>query len=70
MFKLQLLQDPSQINSDKQNNLSRDTSRNFRNKEQKYLKGKTNELEINIGNKNTEMYRGGNEFKKGNQSIT
>jgi hypothetical protein len=55
MFKLQWLQDPSQINADKHNNLRSDTTINFRNKEQKYVEGRTNELEINSGNKNREF---------------
>jgi hypothetical protein len=53
--KLQRLQDPSHINADKHNRLRNDTSRNFRNKEQKYVKEKTNKLEINSGNKNRDL---------------
>jgi hypothetical protein len=45
-----------------------ETSRTFRNKERKYLKGKINELETNNKNKNIrDMYRGINEFEKGYQ---
>jgi len=55
MFKLQWLEDPSQINADKHRNLRSNSSINFRNKEQKYVKGKTNKLEINSGNKNRDL---------------
>ena len=65
MCKSQWLEDPSQINEDKHNNLRSDTSRNFWYKEQKYVKGKMNELEINSGNKKRHLQRGINESKKG-----
>jgi hypothetical protein len=54
--KLQLLQHPSHINGDNLQNLRRETSRTFRNKKRKYLKGKINELETNNKNKNIEIY--------------
>jgi hypothetical protein len=58
------LQNPSQINGDNLKNLRCETSRTFRN--EKYLKGKINELETNNKNKNIkDLYRGINEFKKG-----
>jgi hypothetical protein len=41
------LQNPSQINGDTLQNLRRENSRIFRNKEREYLKGKMNELETN-----------------------
>jgi hypothetical protein len=50
--KLQWLQNPSQINGDKLQNLRCETSRTFRNKKREYLKGKINELETNNKNKN------------------
>jgi hypothetical protein len=41
------------------------TSRIFRNKIRKYLRGKINDLETNNKNKNIkDLYRGINEFKK------
>ena len=39
----------------KHNKLRSDTSKNFRNKKQKYVKGKTKELAINGGNKNRDL---------------
>jgi hypothetical protein len=38
--KLQWLQDPSEINAGNLNNIKRETSRHFRNKEKEYLKDK------------------------------
>jgi hypothetical protein len=62
--KLQWLQDPSQINGNNLNNISREASRHFRNKKREYLK-ENNELETHSKNKNiTELSRGINEFKK------
>jgi hypothetical protein len=51
--KLQWLQNPSQINGDNLQHLSRETSRTFRDKTREYLKGKINELETNNNKKNT-----------------
>jgi hypothetical protein len=63
--KLQLLQNPSQINGDNLQNLRHEISRTFRNKKREHLKGKINELETNNKNKNIrDLYRGLNEFKK------
>jgi hypothetical protein len=42
--KLQLLQNPNQINGDNLKNLRSETGRIFRNKKREYLKGKINEL--------------------------
>jgi hypothetical protein len=64
--KLQWLQNPNQINTDNLQNLRRETSRTFRNKDREYLKGKINEMESNNKNKNTDI----NEFKKGYQPVT
>jgi hypothetical protein len=62
------LQNPSQLNEDILQNLRRETSRTFRKKKREYLKGKINELETKNKNKNiTDLYRGINEFKEGNQ---
>jgi hypothetical protein len=62
------LQNPNQINTNNLKNLRRETSRTFRNKKREYLKGKINELESNIKNKNIkDLHRGINEFKKGFQ---
>jgi hypothetical protein len=57
-----------QTNRDKLQNLSRETSRIFRNKKREYLKGKINELETNNKKKSIrDLYRGIYEFKKGYQ---
>jgi hypothetical protein len=42
--KLHWLQDPSEINGNKVNNIRRETSRHFRNKKREYLKDKLKEL--------------------------
>ena len=42
---MQLLQDPNHSNADKLSNVRRETSRHFRNKNKKYLKAKSDELE-------------------------
>jgi hypothetical protein len=65
------LQNPSQINGDKLQNLRPETSRIFRKKKGEYLKGRINELETNNKNKNIrDFYRDVNEFKKGYQPRT
>jgi hypothetical protein len=62
------LQNPNQINGDNLKNLRQETSKTFRNKKRKYLKGKINDLETTNKNKNIrDMYRGINEFKRGYQ---
>jgi hypothetical protein len=62
------LKNPNQITGDNLQNLRREISRTFRNKEREYLKGKINELETNNKNKKIrDLYRGINEFKKGYQ---
>jgi hypothetical protein len=66
--KLQLLQDPSEINGYNLNNVRSEASRHFRNKKREYLKDKINELATNSKNKNIkDVYRGINEFKRGYQ---
>jgi hypothetical protein len=56
--KLQWLQKQNQINGDNLQNISRETSRIFRNKKRECLKGKINELETNNKNKNIRyLYR-------------
>jgi hypothetical protein len=66
--KLQWLQNPNQINRDILQNIRRETSRIFRKMKWEYMKGKINELETNNKNKDIrDLYRGINEFKKGNQ---
>jgi hypothetical protein len=56
--KLQCLQDPSEVNGDKLNNIRRETSRHFRSKKNEYLKDKSNELATNSKNKNIrDLYR-------------
>jgi hypothetical protein len=60
---LQWLQDPSEINADNLNNMSRETGRHFRNKKKEYLKDKIDELVTNSKDKNIrDLYRGINEF--------
>jgi hypothetical protein len=49
--KLQLLQDPSEINADNLNIVRCETSRHFRKNKKKYLKNKINELATNSKNK-------------------
>jgi hypothetical protein len=60
------LQNPSQINGKNLQNLRFETSRTFRKKKREYLKDKINELETN-NKKIRDLYRGINEFMKGNQ---
>jgi hypothetical protein len=50
--KLQRLQDPNQIKEDNRNNIRRESSRHFRNREREYLKGKIDELLTNSKEKN------------------
>jgi uncharacterized protein YaaR (DUF327 family) len=64
--KLQRLQDSSEINGDKLNNVRCEPSRYFRNKKREYLKDKINELTTNSRNKNIrDLYRGISIFKRG-----
>jgi hypothetical protein len=57
--KLQLLKDSSEINRDDLNNVRREVSRHFRNKQREYLKDKINELATNSKNKNIRnLHRG------------
>ncbi|PNF22344.1 hypothetical protein B7P43_G18298 [Cryptotermes secundus] len=66
--KLQLLQDPSELNGDNLNNIRRETSRQFRNKKREYLKDKIDELAVNSKNKNIrDLYRGISDFNRGYQ---
>jgi hypothetical protein len=63
---LQWLQDPSEINGDKLNNIAREASRHFRNKKREYLNDKINELATNSKNKNIrDLYGGINGLKQG-----
>ena len=45
--KMQWIQDPSQSNADNLNNVRRDASRHFRNKNKAYLRAKIEELKTN-----------------------
>jgi len=66
--KMQWIQDPSQSKVDNLNSVRREVSRHFRNKEKAYLRAKIEELETNSKIQNIrDLYRGINEFKKGNQ---
>ena len=68
---MQWIQDPSQSNVDKLNNVRRDASRHFRNKKKAYLKAKIEELETKSKINNVrDLHRGINEFKKGYQPRT
>jgi Golgi nucleoside diphosphatase len=63
--KLKWLQDPCEVNGDNLNNIKREASRHFRNKERKYFKDRLNELAMNSKNKNLrDLHRGTNEFKR------
>jgi hypothetical protein len=65
---LQWSSDPREINGGTRNNTRRETSRHFRNKKRKYLKGKIDELAKNSRNKNIrDLYKGINDFKGGYQ---
>jgi hypothetical protein len=64
--KLQLLQDPSEINEDNLKIVRREAGRYFRNKKREYLKDKINELATNSKKKNIRyLYRGIHELKGG-----
>jgi hypothetical protein len=66
--KLQLLQNPSEINGDNLNIVGHEASRYFRNKKRECLKDKINELATRSKNKNIrDLHRGINEFKRGYQ---
>jgi hypothetical protein len=57
-----------QINGDNLNNIICEASSHFRNKKRGYLKDETNELAMNIKNKNIrDLSRSKNEFKRGYQ---
>jgi hypothetical protein len=63
--KLQWLQHQSEINGDNLNNVRREASRYFRNKEEEHLKDKINELATNSKNKNIrDLYKEINEIAK------
>jgi hypothetical protein len=69
--KMQWIQDPSQSNVENMNNVRRDASRHFRNKKNGYLKAEIYELETNSNINNVrDLYRGINDFRKGNQPRT
>jgi len=68
---MQWIQDPRQRKVDNLNNVKRDASRHFRNKNKAYLKAKIEELETNTKSKNIrDLHRGINDFKKGYQPKT
>jgi hypothetical protein len=63
--KLQLLQNPREINGDNLNIVGHEDSRYFRNKKRECLKDKINEVPTNSKNKNVrDLYRGINGFKR------
>jgi hypothetical protein len=65
---MQWIQDPSQSNVDNLNNVRRDASRHFRNKNKAYLKSKIEEVETNSKINNIrDLYKGINHVKKGYQ---
>jgi len=64
--KMQWIQDPSQSNVDILNNVRREVSRHFRDKNKAYMRVKIKELETNSKIQNIrDLYRGINYFKKG-----
>ena len=68
---MQWIEDPSRSNEDNLNNVRRDASRHFRNKQKAYLIAKIEKLETNRKIKNIrDLYRGINDFKKGYQLRT
>jgi hypothetical protein len=68
---MQWLQDPNQNNQDNLHNVRHEASRHFRNKPKEYIKAKIDLLETNREIKNVrDLYRGINDFKKGNQPRT
>jgi hypothetical protein len=69
--KILWIQDPSESNIDNMNNVRRDASRHFRNKQKVYLKAKIETLETNSKINNIkDLYRSINDFKKGYQPRT
>jgi len=65
---MQWIKDPSRSNVDNMNNVRRNASRHFRNKNKTYLKAKIEELETNSKVNNVrDLYRGTNDFTKGYQ---
>jgi len=65
------LQDTNQSAVDNLNNVRREASRHFRNKQKAYAKAKIDKLETNSEMKNTtDLYRGICDFKKGYQPRT
>ena len=69
--KMQWIKDPSRGSVDNLNNVRRDASRYFRNKNKAYLKAKIEELETNSKINNIrDLHRGINDFKKGYQPRT
>ena len=68
---MQWVTDPSQRNVDNLNNVRREASRHFRNKNKAYLKAKIEDLETNSKIKNIrDLYRSISDFKKGYQPRT
>ena len=68
---MQWTQDPSKTYADNLNNVRRDASRHFRNKNKAYLRAKIEELETNTNINNIrDLYRGINDMKKGYQPRT
>ena len=62
---MQWVTDPSQRNVDNLNNVRREASRHFRNKNKAYLKAKIEDLETNSKIKNIrDLYRGISDFKR------
>jgi len=68
---MQWIQDPSQSNVDNLNNVRREVSRHFRNKNEAYMRVKIEELETNSKIKNIrDFYRGVNDFKNLHSHMT
>jgi hypothetical protein len=61
--RFQWLENPSEINGDNLNNIRREPSRHFRNKQKQYQKNTIDELATNSKNKNIrDLYREINDF--------
>jgi hypothetical protein len=69
--KLQLLQDPSEINGNNLNNIRREANGYLRNKTREYMKDKLMNLQRTVRTRtliiNRDLYRGINDFKKAYQ---
>jgi hypothetical protein len=69
-YKLQWLQDTSEVNGGKLKTARREACRHFRNKKREYLKDKINELATHSKDRKIrDLCRGINELKRGYQPV-